>query len=140
MIRKCRMEDERAVYELICELKEKEFNYDNFSTAFQNKMSDDRNYYILCIEGDTPIGFLSLSIDYQLHHASKVATVEELIVSSRFRSRGAGKALLQNAVFYAKEKNCDVIELTSGFKREKAHEFYIRNGFSKGSFKFKMNL
>ena len=56
------------------------------------------------------------------------------------KCNGIGKSLLNNAINYAKEKGCDVIELTSGFSRESAHRFYERNGLSKGSYKFKMNL
>ncbi len=139
-IRKCAEIDVKEVYNLICELKEKEFNYEKFKIAFNNKINNKNNYYILCVENENVIGFLSLNIDYQLHHTDKVATVEELIVSSKYRSNGAGKLLLENAVNYAKNNDCEVIELTSGFSRERAHNFYIKNGFNKGSFKFKMNL
>lgn len=48
--------------------------------------------------------------------------------------------LLNYAVQLAKNKKCDVIELTSNFTRENAHRFYEKNGFKKTSFKFKMNL
>ena len=139
-IRKCTKNDIKEVYNLICELKEKEFEYKQFEIVFNNKINDNKNYYILCIENNNVIGFLSLNIDYQLHHINKVSTIEELIVSSKYRSNGAGKLLLENAINYAKSNNCEVIELTSGLSRERAHNFYIKNGFKKGSFKFKMEL
>lgn len=139
-IRRCTKNDIKEVYNLICELKEKEFEYNQFKIVFNNKINDNKNYYILCIENNSVIGFLSLNIDYQLHHINKVSTIEELIVSSKYRSNGAGKLLLENAINYAKSNNCEVIELTSGLSREKAHNFYIKNGFKKGSFKFKMKL
>lgn len=139
-IRKCNKSDIKDVYNLICELKNKEFDYTKFEIAFTSKIEDERNYYIIGVEDSNIIGFLSLVIDYQLHHVEKVATIEELIVSSKYRSNGIGKNLLENAIEYAKNNKCDVIELTSGFSRERAHKFYEKNGFKKGSYKFKMDL
>lgn len=66
--------------------------------------------------------------------------MKQIIVSSKYRSNGIGKSLLENAIEYAKNNKCDVIELTSGFSRERAHKFYEKNGFKKGGYKFKMDL
>lgn len=139
-IRKCQESDIIEVYNLICELKNEKFDYYKFEIAFKKKINDEKNYYILGVENSNIIGFLSLVVDYQLHHAAKVATIEELIVSSKYRSKGMGKALINRAIDYAKSKNCDVLELTSGFSREQAHNFYEKNGFKKSSYKFKIKL
>lgn len=139
-IRRCTKEDVMSVYQLISELKDTQFNFDIFKNVYYSKLSDTKNYYAVAVEEDNVIGFISLVIDYQLHHADKVGTIEELIVSSESRSQGVGKLLLNYAVCYAKENSCDVIELTSGFSRTDAHRFYEKNGFRKGSYKFKMNL
>lgn len=139
-IRNCLDTDVEEIYNLICELKNKEMDFNKFKEAYYHKINNGNNYFIVETKENKIIAFLSLVIDYQLHHADKVATVEELIVSSKYRRNGIGKSLLDNAINYAKEKNCDVIELTSGFSREVAHRFYEKNGFNKGSYKFKMNL
>ena len=139
-IRKCLDTDINEIYNLICELKDKKLDFNRFKESYKNKISDEKNYFIIGIETNNVVGFLSLVIDFQLHHADKVATVEELIVSSKYRSNGMGKMLLENAVNYAKESKCDVIELTSGFSRERAHRFYEKNVFIKGSYKFKKDL
>jgi PhnO protein len=135
-IKKCDESYVNAVYNLICELENTKFNYDNYKTAFYEKLKNNNNYYIVGIEENEIIGFLSLNVDYQLHHASKVATIEELIVKNRNRGNGAGKQLLDNAINYAKKNECDVIEVTSNLSRERAHNFYIKNGFNKSSYKF----
>lgn len=139
-IRRCKETDIREVYNLICELEEVEFDYTKFKEVFDYKIKDNKNNYILAVEDKKVLGFLSLNIDYQLHHINKVATIEELVVSSNYRSGGIGKLLLEEAIHYAKDKNCEIIELTSNFSRERAHNFYIKNGFEKNSFKFKMEL
>ncbi len=139
-IRKCRREDVTSVYQLISELKNTQFNFDDFQKVYYTKLSDIKNYYAVAVKENNIIGFVSLVIDYQLHHVDKVGTIEELIVDSKSRSQGVGKMLLNHAVCYAREKKCDVVELTSGFSRENAHRFYEKNGFHKGSFKFKITL
>lgn len=139
-IRRCQDTDILEVYNLICELKNKKLDYLQFEKAFKSKIADNRNYYFIGIDNNEIVGFLSLVIDYQLAHAAKVATIEELIVTSNYRGNGIGRKLLDNAILYAKDNNCDCIELTSGFQREQAHRFYERNGFTKVSYKFKMNL
>lgn len=139
-IRKCRANDINQVYSLICELEGTNFNYNDFEVAFNSKINNCIDYCILCIVNNNVVGFLSLNVDYQLHHAGKVALIEELIVSSKYRANGIGKLLLDNAISYAKTNGCDVIELTSNFSRERAHNFYIKNGFKRDSYKFKMKL
>lgn len=139
-IRKCKENDSKEVYKLMCELENTTFNYKEFEIAFNSKINNIANSYFLCVESNQIIGFLSLNIDYQLHHAGKVATIEELIISSKFRNIGAGKLLLENAIKQAKKKHCEIIELTSNFSRERAHNFYIKNGFKKSSYKFQIEF
>ncbi len=136
----CTITDVYDVYYLICELEETQFDFKKFKKIFNDKLENEKNYFILAKNDNNAIGFLNLSIDYQLHHKNKVATIEELIVSYKFRNNGIGKLLINNAIKYAKNNNCELIELTSNFSREKAHNFYIKNGFKKISYKFKMDL
>ncbi len=77
----CDEKNIKEVYNLICELKNREFDFEKFKIAYYSKVNNEKNYYILGKESNTVIGFLSLVVDYQLHHADKVATIEELIVS-----------------------------------------------------------
>ena len=136
----CTITDVYDVYYLICELENTQFDFENFKKVFNSKIEDQKNYCILAKNDSNTIGFLNLNIDYKLHHKNKVATIEELIVSYKFRNNGIGKLLINNAIKYAKNNNCELIELTSNFSREKAHNFYIKNGFKKTSYKFKMDL
>lgn len=66
--------------------------------------------------------------------------MEELIISLNYRGKKIGEKLIKKDITYAKENNCDVIELTSNFSRKKAHIFITKNGFKKSSYKFKMKL
>lgn len=138
-IRKCQKDDVEAVYNLICELENKSMEYDKFCKAFNSKIENPCNYFLVAVE-ESIVGFISIVINYQLHHENKVATIEELIVGSNNRNKGIGKELLNKAIQCAKENECEVIELTSSMSRVDAHRFYERNNFTKGSYKFKMSL
>src|SRR4029079_16653288 len=52
--------------------------------------------------------------------------VEDLAVSPEHRSQGVGKALLDAAKDWARERGATHLELDSGLAREEAHRFYER--------------
>ncbi len=54
--------------------------------------------------------------------------VEDLAVSPGHRSQGAGKALLDAAKDWARERGASHLELDSADVREDAHRFYEREG------------
>jgi len=45
------------------------------------------------------------------------------------RSAGAGKLLLDEAERWAREHGCSAVNLRSNVIRERAHQFYLRNGY-----------
>lgn len=57
------------------------------------------------------------------------AEVNGLIVANEERSRGAGAALLEAAENWARQLNCQYMSVRSNVIRERAHQFYIRNGY-----------
>lgn len=139
-IRRCTIDDVNDIYRLICQLEEAKMSYTKFEIAYKNKLSDEKNYYLVVLIDEKIVGFISINIDYQLHHENKVATIEELITDSEYRGQGLGKALVVYAKALAIDNYCDVIELTSNFTRTNAHQFYQNNGFDKSSYKFKLDL
>ena len=54
--------------------------------------------------------------------------VEDLVVSPMHRSQGVGKALLDAAKDWARERGATHLELDSGDARKDAHRFYEREG------------
>ena len=138
-IQRAKKEDCKNVYNLILLLKEN-LNYNKFEEAYFINIAKDDVYYYLLWENNTPIGFISIIINYQLHHADKVATIEELVIDKKYQGKSYGTLLLKYAIEIAQNQKCDVIELTSNFTREDAHKFYEKNGFEKSSYKFKIDL
>lgn len=139
-IRKITLSDLDKVYELLNTLYENKLKYKQFEEIYKLKLNDENSYYIVAIEDNKIIGVLTSEIQVKLHRAKKQSFIEDLIVDETYRNKGVGKALLQNAVNYAKNTDCEVVELTSYINNENAHRFYENNGFIKHSYKFKQYL
>lgn len=134
------LNDLNRVFELLNELYENRLKYEKFEEIYKLKLNDENSYYIVAIEDNKIVGVLTSELQVKLHRTKKQSFIDYLIVDKDYRSKGIGKALLQNAVDYAKYNDCEVIELTSYIKNENAHRFYENNNFIKHSFKFKQYL
>ena len=76
------------------------------------------------------IGLASVYADIQSIRYGKRCWLQDLVVSSEQRSRGAGHALLAAAADWARGRGCTHLELASGAGRADAHRFYLREGMS----------
>jgi GNAT superfamily N-acetyltransferase len=57
------------------------------------------------------------------------AEVNGLVVDEKRRSAGTGAKLLEVAERWAVERGCKSVSVRSNVIRERAHEFYLRNGY-----------
>jgi GNAT superfamily N-acetyltransferase len=85
---------------------------------------------VFVAENDQPevIGWLHVSVTHLLEVPLR-AEVNGLVVSEGQRSRGAGAELLQAAERWARSKKCVNMSVRSNVIRERAHQFYERNGY-----------
>jgi len=74
------------------------------------------------------IGWIHVSVTPLLEVARR-AEVNGLVVDERVRSQGAGAMLLGAAEKWAKGKRCKGMSVRSNVVRERAHGFYLRNGY-----------
>jgi len=74
------------------------------------------------------MGWVHVSVT-PLLEVSLRAEVNGLIVAEGQRSSGAGAELLQAAEEWAKSKGCDSMSVRSNVIRDRAHAFYLRNGY-----------
>jgi len=139
-IRKMELRDLEVVYELLNELYEGKVKHDIFTTTYMDKLNDNLSYNIVAVEEDKVVGLLISEMSIKMHRAKKCSFIDDLIVNKDYRNKGIGKLLLENAIKYAKDNDCEVIELTSILSNEKAHRFYENNGFKKHSYKYKQYL
>jgi GNAT superfamily N-acetyltransferase len=66
--------------------------------------------------------------------------IDDLVTSSRYRSNGYGKILIDWLRNAARESACTHLHLDSGTQRHRAHRFYLRQGMDIESFHFSEKL
>jgi GNAT superfamily N-acetyltransferase len=74
------------------------------------------------------MGWLHVSVEPLLEVELR-AEVNGLVVADEERSRGAGALLLRAAEEWARKRGCKNISVRSNVVRERAHQFYVRNGY-----------
>ena len=74
------------------------------------------------------LGWLHVSISWLLESDAR-AEVNGLVVSASQRSLGVGAQLLAAAEAWSKRQRCQSVNLRSNVIRDRAHQFYLRNGY-----------
>jgi GNAT superfamily N-acetyltransferase len=77
---------------------------------------------------DGLIGWIHVSTT-PLLEVERRAEVNGLVVDETVRSQGAGALLLAAAEKWARGKRCKSMSVRSNVLRERAHGFYLRNGY-----------
>ena len=139
-IREATAADVETVYALICELEQRELSREGFQRAFDLQRSDERYRCLLAEEGARALAMLNMRMEWQLHHAARIAEVMELVVVPAARSKGVGKRLLDAARNIARAEGCAQIELESNRRRLDAHRFYLREQMTQGHVGFTQPL
>ena len=145
MIRKARPEDCEAIWRLVCTLEETELDHDAFAAVFANQQADGRHVTLVWSEDTTGAdaaiqALMNMRIELQLHHAAKVAEVQELVVDPSLRGRGVGKELFAAARDAARQAGCVRIELVTNQRRHGAHRFYEREGMHQTHYGYTLDL
>ncbi len=89
--------------------------------------STARIVYVACLAGE-PVGWIEMS---ETHHLSVGARAEigGLVVASRLRSHGIGHRLIARGEEWAKQRGLARVLVRSASQRERAHLFYLREGY-----------
>jgi GNAT superfamily N-acetyltransferase len=75
------------------------------------------------------IGFLDMEFRTWLNFTTPQAWIPDLVVADGARGRGIGSALLARAEEIARSRGCWSMALESATWRERAHAFYVANGW-----------
>ena len=92
------------------------------------------------IENGEKIGRCFIYLIYNDLHDKPYALLEDVFIEERYRGKGYGKLLVQEAIKLAKELGCYKIIATSRFERENVHKFYEGLGFKKWGFEFRIDF
>jgi GNAT superfamily N-acetyltransferase len=86
-------------------------------------------------EGDECLGIAGFWIGTKLW-CSKYLEIDNLVVSSKYRSKGAGKLLFDYLTEKAQNENCSMMSLDSYTYNFKAHKLFYNEGFGPKGFHF----
>lgn len=95
-----------------------------------NDLSSLNNHGLLVLEDGGVKGWVHLEIVYDLIEEKKVE-IKALIVDENSRSKGYGHALIKAAREWTKQNKLNTIYLSCNTMRDRAHDFYLREGFTK---------
>ena len=136
IFRKGNEHDCGAVYQLICELENKQLCYEDFSQIYRQQLESEHYYCLVCQAADEVVGILNLRFEKQLHHSEQIAEIMEFAVGAPHRNRGIGKNMFAQACRLARDAGCTQIELATNQLRKDAHRFYSREGMHNFHYKF----
>lgn len=140
MYRKSEEWDCRAIYDLICDMENKQLPYDVFEKMYCGQLERKDMYCIIREEKGTVTAMLNLRFEEQLHHCEKIAEIMEFVVDAGCRDTGVGKEVLAEACRIALEYGCSQIEVACNQLRKDTHRFYEREGMHNYHYKFSKRL
>jgi GNAT superfamily N-acetyltransferase len=128
-IREAVMDDAPALVRLLEQL-----GYPETQGFIGKQLSQQRSHpdaLLLVVQRQAQVlGFISLHFIPQLALAGDFCRISYFCVAEDARSLGIGAALEQRAQTEAQARGCDRIEVHSNARRESAHRFYRRQGYT----------
>jgi GNAT superfamily N-acetyltransferase len=80
-------------------------------------------------DGGRIVGFLDMEFRSRLNFTSPQAWIPDLVVDEDTRGAGIGAALMNRAEEVARARECWSMALESATWRDRAHAFYVRQGW-----------
>lgn len=132
-------EDASAVSALLNELGY-EAAPEKAASRLQRLTATGSDPVFLAHQNSQPVGLIALHLCYMLQYEKPVVRITALVVDQRARRRGIGRLLIDRALHWAQQAECELAELTSALDRAEAHAFYRGLGFSANSLRFRKYL
>lgn len=128
-IRECELIDAKAIYEL--NIREMGYAYPKNKTEEKLKQllkSDSDKIFVALID-NIVVGYAHAN-DYDVIYAPHMKNIMGIAVSSGYKKKGIGRALLSAIEDWAQKDGASAVRLVSGSTRIGAHEFYRHCGYS----------
>jgi ribosomal protein S18 acetylase RimI-like enzyme len=102
-------------------------------TVWENIKNQNIKYFVAKENGKIIASCYICIIPNLTRGGKSIGFIENVITDVKYRRKGIGKTVMENAIKYAKEQNCYKVLLQSGNKRTDAHPFYEKMGFDGAS-------
>lgn len=94
------------------------------------RMLAETGQHVIVAEDDGEVvGLATVIVRHVINDDAPFARLASLVVSDTERGRGVGTAIVAEAERIARVAGCNLIEVTSGDHRPRAHDFYRMLGF-----------
>ena len=139
-----------AVYALICELKQAEFDHHAFRVGFNANLRDpNMRYHLALLDGEV-VGMIGLHLQFHLQgqgshldqrwnqcsHVHKQPFWQGLQKCCQVLRSCLPLGYLAWAEEEARQAGAEMTELSTNVKRHDAHRFYLREGYEQSHFRF----
>lgn len=121
--------DLKLLMELVSQLGYPE-KLEDLQKRFEKMAGDPFNAWFVAKDQQKLLGWIQVNKESATLLAEDRAEVSALIVDESSRSQGVGTALLRAAEEWAKSKNLLIVRVRTNVKREGAHRFYAREGYT----------
>lgn len=96
-----------------------------------DEITNDPHYAIFVAKAEGKVlGWIQINHEPKTLLLGPRADIAALVVDENSRSQGLGKALILRAEEWARENNVPLVRVRSNSKREAAHRFYQREGYT----------
>src|SRR5690625_2117327 len=112
-----------------------------YLTAFDEIQADPNQFLCVARRGGEAVGTLQLSFIPGLSRGgTKRGQIEAVRVAGSLRGQGLGEKLINWALETCRQRGCSLVQLTTDRRRQDAHRFYERLGFSASHTGYKLEL
>jgi ribosomal protein S18 acetylase RimI-like enzyme len=131
-IRRARPQDEAAVAALMEQLAAaaRGTTASELKDRFLQMLSVNHCALWVAETDDGVVGLVSAHLRPTLHHSGPSGLIDELIVDSRARGQGVGRALVEAVVTWAVTQGASEVEVSTEKENEAAQAFYRQCGFT----------
>ena len=132
MFREINIEDAQEVAEICKAALGYDVDVENVKRQIEKLTNDKKQHIIIGYEDENTrkiIGFVHAQM-YESFYSDLGLNILGLAVNPDFQGRGIGRKLMKRLEQYAEENSISFIRLNSAMKREDAHNFYERIGYT----------
>lgn len=129
IVRDARVDDAGALARLCTQL-----GYPTSSDVMPGRVArltnDSNARALVADQNGVVIGLATIHLRYTMNHEAPIAQLTLLVVDESNRTHGVGRALVETAEAWAKERGSHRINVTTALNRAGAHAFYERLSYA----------
>lgn len=128
IIRKAQISDAYDIYHINKTSLGYDYDCEKQKKKTEAVLNDDSQVIFVADIENKVVGYIHLA-NYDVIYADNFKNCLGLAVDNDYKRKGIGSALLSKGEEWAKTHGAVGIRLCSGMEREKAHEFYLSQGY-----------